>query len=157
MIPFIAQKSYEDKYDYIDEYGNEVRINRKRPNEKQVGRFTFVDEVDPKKSYEDYYDYIDEHGNEVRINRKRPNEKQVGRFTFVDYIPSHSKKKSRKKKAKSQKLKRNSPKSSPKIKGFASENVNLYKGKQVGRFKILSLKKSSSPKIKGFNRFRNKT
>ncbi len=26
---------------------NEVRINRKRPNERQVGRFTIIDEISP--------------------------------------------------------------------------------------------------------------
>ena len=42
--------SYGEEPDYINEFGYEVRINRKRPNERQVGRFTIVDEISPKKS-----------------------------------------------------------------------------------------------------------
>lgn len=117
-------KSYEDYPDYVDEHGQEVRINRKRPNEKQVGRFTIIDELEPHKSYEDYPDYIDEHGQEVRINRKRPNEKQVGRFTIVDddityedYIN----------------------KNVSKIVGKITKNINLYPNKKVGRFTVKSI------------------
>jgi len=40
--------SYGEEPDYIDEMNNEVRINRKRPNERQVGRFTIVDDISPK-------------------------------------------------------------------------------------------------------------
>lgn len=119
LFPLQA-KSYEDYPDYVDTHHQEVRINRKRPNEKQVGRFTIIDDIEPIKSYEEYPDYINEHGQEVRINRKRPNERQVGRFTIVDYIGGSSD-------------------SEPKIIGKISKHINLYPNKKVGRFTIKSV------------------
>jgi len=137
-----THKSYEDYPDYVDEHGQEVRINRKRPNEKQVGRFTIIDELEPHKSYEDYPDYIDEHGQEVRINRKRPNEKQVGRFTIVDddityedYIN----------------------KNVNKIVGKITKNINLYPNKKVGRFTVKSITTGSNPPRRSHSPRRKRT
>jgi len=116
-LPLRAKRSYDESPDYIDTHGQEIRINKKRPNEKQVGRFTIIDDLEPNKSYEDYPDYINERGQEVRINRKRPNEKQVGRFTIIDYIGGEK---------------------TPKIVGRVSKDINLYPNKKVGRFTIKS-------------------
>jgi len=132
-----AKKSYEDEPDAYDFLGQPIRINRNRANEKKIGRFTIIDDIEPHKSYEDYPDFIDERGNEVRINRKRPNERQVGRFTIVDEpeIKSSSRRKT--------KRKSRSPK---KIVGKLSRDINLYPGQKVGRFKIKDIVISNRPR-----------
>jgi hypothetical protein len=135
-------RSYDSEPDYIDEFGNEVRINRNRSNERQVGRFTIVDEISPdvqpslltSRSYHSEPDYIDKFGNEVRINRNRSNERQVGRFTIVDEISPERKPKKTKKRSKKNKPKSLSPK-------------QLKVGQQIGRFTVKYINPPSKIKL----------
>ena len=92
-------RSYEDEPDYIDEKKNEVRINRKRPNERRVGRFTIIDEISPplaslgkkkskkwsrnKASYETIY------GKTTKDVHFYPGQK-IGRFTIKSVTKSQS-------------------------------------------------------------------
>jgi len=148
LIPSLSAMSYDDDdSNYLDEFGNEVRINTKR-NIKQTkqGRFTIVEEFTPPRSppaslfpvnsYGEDPDYLDEFGYEVRINKKRPTERQtqMGRFTIVDEI---------------------SPKSDPKkSKKKSKKSYVFYPRQKVGRFTVKSITKpiprpsSKSPKIK---------
>jgi hypothetical protein len=81
-------RSYDSEPDYIDEFGNEVRINRNRPNERQVGRFTIVDdispEIKPKKSKKSKKNKPKSSSPKLNVGQK------IGRFT-VKYIKSPSK------------------------------------------------------------------
>jgi hypothetical protein len=117
------EDSYEKTFDYKDQRGNEVRINRLNSRIRQVGRFTIVEpepeinELRPTRSYDSDPDDIDQWGNEVRINRKRPNERQIGRFTIVDEPMQ------------------------PLIVGRMTKKTNLYPGQKIGRFTIKSVSK----------------
>ena len=103
------KKSYEDFPDYINEYGQEVRVNRNRPNEKQIGRFTIIDEITPTKNYNDqqFTDVIIPKKNEqfsgvigtVTKHIKLYPNKKIGRFTIKSITKQKAKSPIRKRKS----------------------------------------------------------
>jgi hypothetical protein len=140
----IAMKSYDDEPSYRDENGYEVRINKKKPNIRQIkqGRMTIVEDITPRNKSK-----IKKSKSKSKNRPKSPSPKniygktnknvnlypgqKIGRFTIKSV---------------------NRPKSSsPKnIYGKTNKNVNLYPGQKIGRFTIKSVNrpKSPSPKIK---------
>jgi hypothetical protein len=120
-------RSYDSEPDYIDEFGNEVRINRNRPNERQVGRFTIVDDISP----------------EIKPKKSKKSKK--------------SKKNKPKKSKKSKKSKKNKPKSSSpklnvgqKIGRFTVKYIKSPSKIKLGELKLItsrSPRNSRSPKF----------